>query len=43
MEVQDAAPRAEQRIEPSAYRSAMADRAAGRDLSPAERQAMSLD
>ncbi len=43
VEVQDAAPRAEQRIEPSAYRSAMADRAAGRDLSPAERQAMSLD
>ncbi len=43
IELQDAAAGPERRVEPSAYRAAMADRAAGRDLSPAERQAMSLD
>jgi flagellar hook-length control protein FliK len=34
---------AETTIDRSAYRSAMADRAAGRDLAPAERQALALD
>ncbi len=43
VEVQETTPQNERRVEPSAYRAAMADRAAGRDLSPAERQAMSLD
>lgn len=43
VDVQEMTPTNERRVEPSAYRAAMADRAAGRDLSPAERQAMSLD
>lgn len=34
---------AETTVDRSAYRSAMADRAAGRDLAPAERQALALD
>jgi len=42
-ELDGAASRPETTIDRSAYRSAMADRAAGRDLAPAERQARAID